>query len=263
MNILVCVKQVMDAETVIRVQEGDRWVTADHAPRFQLNNFDEFAIEEAVLIKEARPGTKVDVITVGPPRAAAVLERSLGMGGDNGILVETSEEGCIAPFTLASWIGAYAKDRNYDLIITGVMSEDLMQGQVGPMLAELLGRPYATSVMNIDLHAENGSILVERELEGGRRDLVEMKTPALITVQSGINKPRYPTLSGLLRAKKKEPLRLSAVDLEPPEEREEIIGVFYPEKSRDGLILDGTPAEKAVRLLEILDERSLLRKAGA
>jgi len=257
MKILVCLKQVLDRETVVKIDESGRWVRPDGPGRYWLNHYDEFAVEEAVRIKEAVPGSRVEALTVGPERAAAVLERAVGMGADRGIHLRAENEGYVSPLATAAVIAAYVREHPYDLVLTGVMSEDESHGQVGPMLAEMLALAWATAVILTEVRPESSTVYVEREIEGGDREAMELAWPALLAVQSGLNKPRYPSLSNLLRAKKREFETISADSLAPPAGREQILGLGYPQKSRTGLILDGTPREKAFRLIEILRGKSL------
>lgn len=224
-----------------------------------MNRPDEYAVEEAVRIREAFAGTEIEVLSVGPPRVMTVLRRALGMGASHGVHIVTPEDGYLSPFVTASWIAAFARNRTYDLILTGVMSEDDMHGQVGPMIAELLGIPCATSTIAERLSPESGSVSVEREIEGGLRDALELELPALLTVQTGINEPRYPSLSNLLRANKYEFETIDSRSLGDPEPPEEVIRVSYPERTRAGLTLEGTSREKAAQLLRILRERSLIQ----
>ena len=258
MKILVCIKQVHDPETIFRVDESTESVGPEGQVKYWMNHADEFAVEEAILIKEAHPGTVVDVLTVGPDRTAQVLERAVGMGADNGVHILAPGEGYISPLTIASWIASYAADREYDLILTGVMAEDHMHGQVGPLLAELLSLPCATSVIFEDVRAEHGIVHVEREIEGGRRDVLELDLPALLTIQTGINKPRYPSLSNLLRAKDQKAFIIDRKTLPWVEERDKLISSHYPGKSRIGLVLEGNQGEKASQLLQLLEKKAFI-----
>ena len=258
MKILVCIKQVLDPETPVRLDERGHVVRPEGDLKYWMNRADEFAIEEAVLIKETGLGKTVDALTVGPGHAAQVLERAMGMGADNGVHILLPEKDFLSPFHIASYIAAYILDKDYDLILTGVMGEDHMQGQVGAMLAELLGFPCATSVIFEKISDERGSVYVEREIEGGFRAALELDLPALLTVQTGINKPRYPTLSNLLRAKKQQALVVESHTLQAARDREEIVQASYPGKSRAGLMLEGSGKDKAVRLLEILEKEALI-----
>jgi len=150
MKILVCVKQVLDGEAPVGVDASGRWFAPEATPIWRMNTFDAFAVEEALRVRERVPDTTIDAISVGP-RVAAVLTRALEMGADAGVHLVTESEGRLSPRAVASAIAAWAGPRNYDLILTGAMSEDVMDAQVGPMLAALLGRPWATAVMRMDL----------------------------------------------------------------------------------------------------------------
>ncbi|MFH1139250.1 MAG: electron transfer flavoprotein subunit beta/FixA family protein [Pseudomonadota bacterium] len=258
MKILVAAKQVLDPETNLEVDEQALRVAPAVLPRWQMNQFDEYAVEEAVALKERRPGTTVHVVSVGPERVKALIERVMGMGADHGVRIETPEDYLTGPLQTASLIAAWAGARGYDLLVFGVMAEDDMQGQVGPLVAEILGLPLATSVIKAEAFPEEGIIRLEREVEAGRRESLELRTPAVLTIQSGINKPRYPTLSGLLRAKKHSPDVVAAADLAPPEPRERVVALGRPQKTRAGLVLEGGVRDKASRLLEILKEKSFL-----
>jgi electron transfer flavoprotein beta subunit len=259
MKILVCVKQVPESESAIRVNDSALWINVEEAMSYRMNRFDESAVEEALLIRETFPGTTVDIISVGPARSALVIRRALGMGADQGIHMVTEHEGYMDPFVTASWIALAAQNKSYDLILAGVMAEDDMQCQVGPMIAELLSLPCATSCIFERLSPDRGTVYVEREIEGGYRDILELRLPALLTIQTGINDPRYPSLSNLLRAKKQNLEAIDTSSLEQPEPRQDVVQVAYPQMSRSGEVLEGTEQEKAVRLLHILREKSLIR----
>jgi electron transfer flavoprotein beta subunit len=257
MKILVCVKQVPESESPIRPDHCG-WVQMDAISEYKMNRLDEFAVEEALLIKQAHPLTGIDVITVGPNRSAAALRRAIGMGADEGIHLITQSEGYQSSFETAAWIADYARSINYDLIFTGAISEDNLQGQVGPMLAARLALPWATSVICARIAPDQKSIYVERDIEGGNRDTLEIQLPAVLTVQSGINSPRYPSLSNLLRANKQALKTIHAGDLKKHPLQDDLVEVVYPQKSRAGMVLRGSPQEQAVRLLTILRERALL-----
>lgn len=259
MKILVCIKQVCDSESPIQIDDQARWIQTDAITGHKMNRLDEFAVEEAVLLKEAYPGTNIDAVSVGPDRSADVIKRAIGMGADHGVHIITESEGYINPFTIASSIADYARDKNYTLIFAGVMSEDQMQGQVGPMIAACLSLPWATAVIRQQMVPHNKSVYVEREIEGGSRDTLQLELPAVLTIQSGINTPRYPSLSNLLRANKQALETFQVVDSVQAELRENVVRVTYPEKSRTGTFLTGTQQEKATRLLKLLRKRALLQ----
>jgi electron transfer flavoprotein beta subunit len=258
MKILVCVKQVPEPGSVIGIDDSERWIRAEKSTTYKMNRFDEFAVEEALLIRQAFPGTRVDVLSVGPDRAAMVVKRAIGMGADNGVHMAIEDHGYLNPLTVASLIAGYARDRHYDLIFTGVMAEDDMQGMVGPMLAELLFLPCATFTVFEKISPGTETIYVEREIKGGYRDTLELKVPAVLTIQGGINKPRYPSLSNMLRAKHQKLETIAARLDEQPGPREELMRVSYPQKSRSCMVLKGNQQEKAAQLLKILREKTLI-----
>jgi len=258
MKILVCVKQVPEPDSPIIIDDNTGWIQAEELSGFRMNRLDEFAIEEAVLIKGVFSDTRIDAVSVGPERVADVIKRSIGMGADTGIHIQTESGGYQSSFEIAALIAAYARDRHYDLILTGAMSEDNMQGQVGPMIAARLDLPWATAVILEKMAPDKQRIYVEREIEGGHRDACELRLPAVLTIQSGINTPRYPSLSNLLRANRQEPAKIQAGDLAKITAPEALVRMVYPQKTRDGLVLEGSEPEKATQLIRILRERALL-----
>lgn len=262
MKILVCVKQVPESDAPIKIDSATGWIQTQELSGFKMNRLDEFAVEEAVLIKAAFNHTNIEAVTVGPDRSAAVIRRSIGMGADSGAHIVTESEKYQSSFEIAGRIAEYARDRRYDLILTGAMSEDNMQGQVGPMIAGLLDLPWATFVISEKIAADEKTVCVEREIEGGCRDILELQLPALLTIQSGINTPRYPSLSNLLRANRMELNEIQAGDLAIGSSSDIIDWIAYPQKSRSGEILKGTGEEKAARLVRILRERALLTEGS-
>lgn len=258
MRILVCVKQVPESEVPILIDESGGWIQRDAITEFKMNRLDEYAVEEALLIKESIAGFRIDVITVGPDRCDEVVRRAIGMGADSGVHIRTVSDGYQSPYGVAAAIADYARGKNYTLILTGAMSEDAMQGQVGPMLAAQLGFAWATSVIFEKIAPDKQSIYVEREIEGGHRDTLELRLPAVITIQSGINTPRWPSLSNLLRANSQELEMIAISDPAKPQQMEQPAAVGYPRKSRAGQVLTGSLQEKAAHLLTIFREKSLL-----
>ncbi|MEW6531523.1 MAG: electron transfer flavoprotein subunit beta/FixA family protein [Thermodesulfobacteriota bacterium] len=258
MKLLVCVKPVVDLETMPGPHYLRSGSSGNGTTRYRINNFDEFALEEGLRIKEACPGTTLDVITVAPQNAGSVLTRALGMGADHAIHVLLELEGYVSPSVVAHLITQRAKEAGYNLILAGVMAEDDMHAQVGPMIAELLSVPVATAVVHQAVLDEGRAVYVEREIEGGEREALELVLPAVLTVQTGINRPRYPSLSKYLRAKKQQPETIHAAAQRAIDPPETLLRVTEPQKLRTGLILEGTPEEKATRLLGILREKALI-----
>jgi electron transfer flavoprotein beta subunit len=259
MRILVCIKQVPDTESTNIVDEISGEIKIEDVSEFKMNRYDEFVVEEAVQIKESYPEAVIEAISVGPDRSADVIRRAIGMGADTGIHIETDSEDYLSPSVISSWIAAYARNRNYNLILTGAISEDTMHGQVGPMLAAHLDLPCASGVIFEQLSAHNDTIYVEREIEAGNRDTVELRLPAVLTLQSGINQPRYPVLSKLLKANQQKLEIINAASLQRPRFREHILDMELPRQSRAGKIIEGSPEEKAEQLLNILLEKALVQ----
>jgi len=258
MKILVCVKQVMEGESPVRVNDSGKWTSPCASARFEMNPFDTYAVEEALRIRERIPGTLVHTITVGPESSRDTLRRALGMGADEAVHILDHGMGYRPPFLTASWIAAYAKGKGYDLILTGIMSADEMNGQTGPMIAQGLSIPCASAVL-YEKPGPNGThISIEREIEGGARDMFEVTLPCVLTLQTGINSPRYPSLSMVLRSRKKEIAVIPAVAFDEQEPGLRLHSLYSPQKERKGVLLDGTIEEKAEQLMDILAKKALL-----
>ncbi len=258
MKILVCVKQVCDSADTLDIKGSGRWFDYGKETVFRMNRYDEYALEEALRIKEERAGTTVDALSVGPERVQATIRRSMGMGADHGMHILRDEDIYLSPIERASLIAAAIRDRGYDLILAGVMAEDDMEGQVGGLLAALLGYVSATGVIDRKSCRNMGYIEVEREIEGGCREGLTLKLPAVLTIQSGINTPRYPSLSHMLRARTAsiESIDLHACDV--MSFPQSFAGITRPMTDKTGEFLQGTPGEKARRLLEILHDHALI-----
>jgi electron transfer flavoprotein beta subunit len=177
------------------------------------------------------------------------------MGADEGFHI-VSPEGFVDAFSTASVLSGYAKENSYDLILCGVMSEDCMQSQVGPMLAAILDIPFLPQVVSIRIDSEGNCATVERELSGSRRQMLQISLPCLLAVQSGINRPRYPSLSNVLRAKK-QLINTSESDFNY--KSSDGFSLLYPDVSSTGTFIEGTSEVKAGRLVQILQEHSLIK----
>ena len=258
MKILVCVKQVLFSESPIEIDHDNCWIHDTEDSAYCMNRYDEYAIEEALLIKEKFSDVTVDAISVGPGRVSSTLRKALAFGAGEGIHIFYEGKGNGSPHEIASLIAAYAGTENYDIIFTGVMAEDDMQCLVGPLVASMLNFPCATSVVAEDIDSKNRKISVMCEREGGFYEKATLLLPALLTIQSGINIPRYPALSNVLRSKKQKLKIIAASSLNKSMPREQIISHRFFEKSGKGVMLEGSPEEKADKLLDILHERSLI-----
>jgi electron transfer flavoprotein beta subunit len=261
-KILVCVKQVPEPETVVRVDDNGRWVHLPHHPALQMNRYDACAVELAVRRKEIDPDVDVDIVTVGPEDAEAVLRRSMGMGADNGIHIQVDSDGYQSPFSTAAWIAGAASRSPYDLILAGVMSEDLMQGLVGPLTANMLGIPCITSVTELIDVDDPSEVTVERELESGYRERLVVPLPAVLTIQSGVYLPRYPALSKLLKANRREIQKFSPDDFPAAPPRMTCRSTELPQKTRAGRVLEGSTGDKARCLYDIFREKAFLTGYG-
>ena len=245
MKILVCIKQVSDSR--------------------DMNRFDAHALEQALLFKEQlNPAmgnpVLVDVVTSGPAGAEKIIRRALGMGADRGYHIVTEDLNYVSSFVTATRLSAVASKTPYDLILAGIMSEDMMAGQTGPMLAHILGLPCATGVIKTSRVLPDNTMEIEREMENGFRDSLLIRLPAVLTIQAGINTPRYPRLSSMLAANQKQIICMTEVDLfpEPVREREICISLEDPEKMRAGRILEGSLSDKAAQLFSFLREKDLI-----
>jgi electron transfer flavoprotein beta subunit len=252
MKIAVCVKQVVTREWPIRVSEQKTWIR-DQDASFELNEPDAYALEEALRLKE-KHGGEVVVCSAGPPRAAQVLREALARGADRAIHVESDALASGDAVQVAGSLAGAIRDEAFDLVLTGLQSDDQGFGQVGVVLAETLGVPHATIIMEVQVDAEAKTMRVKRELEGGWFQWVSMPLPALLTIQSGINQLRYATLKGIMGAKKKEIRKMPAAAV--PAARQRIVSMYVPEKGKKTQMIAGSPAEAAKELVKRLREEA-------
>ena len=257
MKILVCVKQVPEPEWIAVNRDGQGMAKPEISDRFAMNRFDEFAVEQAVNIKESLPDVVVHGITAGPDRAVQVLKRTVGMGCDEGIHLLTGTRNDPAAPEVAAWISQVVSGK-YDLILCGGMSEDVMNGQVGPMTAALMDLPYATQVIGMELAPDLTHVDIEREIEGGVREMVRIPLPALLALQPGINRPRYPSLSNLLSANQKTFKTIPTDTLTTGGTGIDCLGFLLPEHTRPAKMLTGTAKEKAEQAAALLKAKALI-----
>ncbi len=252
MNVLVCIKQVPDMESKFKVgAEGTWYDSADLA--WRMNEYDEYAVEQAVQLKE-KTGGDLTVLCIGPDRVKETMKKALAMGCDRGVHVADDASFKKDPFSIAAIIAQFAGPKNFDLIFTGMQSQDRGSAQVGVLTAEMLNLPSITTIVGFAF--DNNTITVKRELEGGVKAKVTSPTPALVTCQLGLNTPRYPTLPNIMKAKKKELLSIPVADLLKVQGLEETASLYFPEKKGGGLILEGDIGDLADRLIKILKEKT-------
>src|SRR5437588_2943284 len=255
MKILVCMKQVPQKDAPLKLNESGTWIRDDVS--YEVNEPDAYALEEALRQKEKHTG-EVVVITAGPARSQQVLREGLAKGADRAIHLEDNGFVGLDAFNMAKAFVAAIKDEKFDLIFTGLQSDDYGYAQTGVIMAELLGWPHATIIMGIQKSdgggGANSQIRVKRELESGFFQHVNMPLPAVLTIQSGINKLRYATLLGIKQAKNK-PLRkvaLAEVKSSLGENLQKIEKLYIPQKTKKTEMLEGSPAEVAKKLVDKL-----------
>jgi electron transfer flavoprotein beta subunit len=253
MNIAVCVKRIpKTAEADIFIEKDGTDIKKDHLV-FTLNDWDSYAVREAVLLKE-RLGGEVTVITVGPEESKEVLTRCLAMGADRALRIEGPDT--LDSHLVAKILSQAIKGQSFDLILTGVQAEDDNCGQVGVSLAQMLGLPHAAIVTRIEI-VENKA-KVRRELEGGIDEVIELKLPAVLTIQTGINEPKYVSLAALLEAEDKETkdVGLEELGIAPGQSvNTKIDQVFFPPVGKMAEILKGSPEEVVTQLTEIIRKK--------
>jgi len=247
MKILVAIKQVPERDAQISITAGERWIDESDL-NYTINEPDAYALEEALQLKD-KNGGEVVVLCAGPERVTSTLREALAKGADRAIHIEADDLGHRDTLGLAQVLAEAIKDESPDLILTGLQSDDLGLGQTGVVLAEILGMPHATIIMQVEV--TGAGLKVKRELEEGWFQHVEMPFPALLTIQSGGNKLRYATLMGIKKAKTKE---MKTVQAAAPAAGQTITleRVYLPEKQKKTEMLTGTPAEVAAKLVEKL-----------
>ena len=249
MKIGVCVKQVPAKDAPLTIAEAGAWIRESDIG-FEMNEPDSFALEEALRLKE-KHGGEVVAISMGPERVKQTIKEALAKGAERGIHISDAEFFKLDPLGSARSISAAIQKENFDLVLTGLQSDDQGFGQTGVLLAELLGRPHATIIMAIEV--TDGRMKLKRELEAGWFQWVELPLPAVITIQSGINKPRYATLKGIMAAKKKEIATVERASLGIPDARmQQIEKIYVPQKAKKTEFITGSPKEAAAKLIEKL-----------
>ena len=250
MKIVVCVKQVPRRDDLLRINASKTWVE-EASLSYEANESDTYALEEALRLKE-KHGGEVVVCSAGPARVAQVIREALARGADRAIHVEDDGLASADAFVTSGALAAAMQDEKFDLTLTGLQSDDQGFAQVGVILAEKLGQPHATIIMEVQV--EGSALRVKRELEGGWFQWVAMALPAVLTIQSGINQLRYATLKGIMAAKKKEirkagvPAGLSG--------KQKIASLYVPEKGKKTQLIGGSPAEAAKELVRRLRDEA-------
>ena len=251
MKIIVLMKQVANKDAVLRIRADEKWIDESSVSQ-QTNESDGYALEEALRLKEAKGEGEVVVCTLGKTGAKAVIKDALARGADRGIHIIVEDENELSPREIAKTIADAIRDENADLVFTGLQSDDASYGQTGVILAELLGIPHATIVIEVDHENLNGNLRLKRELESGWYQWFTYQLPALLTIQSGISQIRYASLKGIMAAKKKE-IREVTPSLDDSASAQQIQKVYMPLKTKQTQMLgDGDAKKGAAELVEKL-----------
>ena len=250
MKIAVCIKQVPTREWQPRLTDDKTWIREQDVS-YEMNEPDAYALEEALRLREKHSG-EVVVVSAGPARAQQVIREALARGADRALHVEDTALGAADAFAAAAALANAMAEEKFDLVLTGLQSDDQGHAQFGPVLAAKLGMPHSTIIMAVEV--KGSEMRVKRELEGGWFQYVTMPLPALLTIQSGINQLRYATLKGIMAAKKKEIKKVAPGG--PVASRQKILALYAPEKSKQTVMIGGTPAEAAKELVRRLREEA-------
>lgn len=253
MKTLVCIKQVPDMESKFKVDDAGTWYAKTDLA-WRMNEYDEYAVEQAVQLKEQVGDCDITVLSIGGDQVKETMKKALAMGCDRGAHIADDAASGKEPYQIAGMIAEYAKDKGFDVIFTGMQSQDRGSGQVGILVAEMLGLPSVSTVVAFTY--ADGSVEAKRELEGGVKACVKVSAPLVVTCQLGLNTPRYPTLPNIMKAKKKELLSLPAADLLKVAGRQETARMYFPEKKGGGLILEGEVPALVDQVVNILKEKT-------
>ena len=246
MKIAVLVKQVIGSESALEISQDQKWIDNSNAT-FVMNPPDNYAIEEAMLIKEKVGAGEVVIVSMGPQRVQKVIREGLSKGADRGIHIETESLNEIDPLYTSKVLAETLRDENFDLILSGLQSDDSGMGQTGVLLGELLNMSTATLAIETDI--DQNKIRVKRELESGWFQWVELESPSSISIQSGINQPRYPSLKGIMGAKKKE---IKVILAPQVEKKQSVSEIFVPKKSKETEFIETDIDSTIERIVDIL-----------
>jgi len=244
MKIAVLVKQVPGSESPLPIHSDQKWVD-EGAVAYVMNESDSYALEEALQIREAKGEDEVVAVSLGPDRIQKVIREALAKGADRAIHIQVETKGAIDPLVTASHFADALREENFDLIFTGLQSDDVGMGQTGVILGEMLGMSTASLAMATEV--TEGKIKVKRELEAGWFQWVSLSLPASVTIQSGLNTPRYPSLKGIMGAKKKE---LKVVTPNAVEANQSLAKVFVPHSDKQTVMIEGSVDQMVEKLID-------------
>ena len=261
MKVMVCLKQVPHQDARLDVNADGTWIQEDNI-KFEINSYDTYAVEEALKLKDAGTAEEVIVVSIGPDRVTQALRTALGMGADRAIHVNDAAATSADSLGTAKILAAVAKEEGAEIVFAGLMADDGNGSAIPPMVAQLLGYPSATGVLATDFSGD--TVKVERELEGGALEVVELPKPCLIAIQSGANQVRYASLKGIMQAKKKPVDVKMLADLgladsaSGAQNKTTINKVYVPPKGDSAEILSGSTDEVVGQLVTKIKELGLL-----
>jgi electron transfer flavoprotein beta subunit len=248
-NIVVCIKQVPAKDAPLHIADGSGWIRETDIG-FEMNEPDSYALEEALRLKE-KHGGEVVALSMGPERVKQTIKEALAKGADRAIHVVDDKFHALDPLGSARSLAAAIQQQKFDLVLTGLQSDDHGFGQTGVLLAEILGLPHATIIMSIEV--QDGRMKLKRELEAGWFQWMECPLPAVLSIQSGINKVRYATLKGIMAAKKKEIVLVQRESLGVDATlTQKIERIYVPQKTKKTEFISGPPKEAVAKLIEKL-----------
>ncbi|MYL62844.1 electron transfer flavoprotein subunit beta [Bacillus hwajinpoensis] len=253
MNIYVIMKRTFDTEEKIVIENGE---ISEEGVEFIINPYDEYAIEEAIQLRDDHGG-EVTVVSIGDEEVEKELRTALAMGADKAVLINNEDLDESDQYTTTALLAAYFEDKEYDIILGGNVSNDNSTGQIGPRLAEKLGIAYVTTITKLDIDGTMATM--ERDVEGDM-EVVEAQLPLLVTAQQGLNEPRYPSLPGIMKAKKKPLEEIDYDDLDVDEDeieaKTETIEVYLPPKKEAGKVLEGEIGDQVEELVKLLRQEA-------
>lgn len=255
MKVFVCVKQVPDTETKIKIRPDGNGIDPTGV-KWVMNPYDEFAVEEAIKMREAGKATQVIAITLGPKtRASETLRTALAMGADEAIVVDAPED-LDSLATAKALAAAIRAEGEFKMVLTGKLAIDDNQASVSQMIAEFLSVPHATVVSKIE-YADN-AVTVEREVEGGTREVIQLTLPAIVAANKGLNAPRYASLPGIMKAKKKtiKEVALASLDVSATDAHVKFTAFQLPAEKPAVKMIPGEPAQAAAALAKLLREEA-------
>jgi electron transfer flavoprotein beta subunit len=249
MKIIVAIKQVPSRDSQLRLNAAAKWID-DSDLTFEINEPDAYALEEALQLKEKLGTGEVIALCLGPERAGSTIREALAKGADRAIHIVCEEPETLDPLAISKLLAGAVRTEAPDLLLTGLQSDDLGSGQTGVILAELLGSSHATIIMEVQ--PQVGAIRVKRELEDGWFQYITMPLPAVLTIQSGLNRLRYATLMGIKKAKTKELKTIEASSLGASAPAATLEKVYLPDRQKQTQMIEGSPKEQAAKLVEKL-----------